>query len=89
MYFLLFIILNDIVINTLLVFLLYKLGYIKPMLVISSGVDILEMKFLKYKYIFFSIVFIIEFITILLIRKKLYKIKNLNDNKFILISCHL
>lgn len=71
---LLIIIFNDIFIGMILGFLWYKLGFAKTTINMMSGIDTLKIIFLKFKYIYYFILFIIE-LRIIIFFKRLFNNK--------------
>ena len=73
---LLLLVFNNIIIGMILGFIWYKVGYAIPKIEISSGIDVLKISILKYKYLFFILLFIMELISIIL-SKKLFASKKM------------
>ena len=69
------IVLNNILICMIFGFLWYKLGLCKTTINMSSGFDTLKIVFLKYKYIYFFIIGILEFMTIIILKDLFYSKK--------------
>lgn len=66
------IILNNIIIGMLLGFLWYSLGFAKTVsLIMLSGIDSINIEFSKFQYIYYIIIFTIEFFSIVF-QKKLF-----------------
>lgn len=66
------IILNNIIIGMLLGFLWYSLGFAKTVSLIKlSGIDSINIEFYKFQYIYYIIIFTIEFFSIVF-QKKLF-----------------
>lgn len=66
------IILNNIIIGMLLGFLWYSLGFAKTVSLIKlSGIDSINIEFYKFQYIYYIIIFTIEFFSVVF-QKKLF-----------------